>query len=82
MQILDFQNKVLIVSSLGFNLSCGGFADNLWTDSFCQRFGLTVFSSEEEIVGGEFFAILKFAKKKMYGLREKSKFLLDVLVQV
>ena len=43
MQILDFQNKTVIMYSPGFNLSCGSLADNLWTDSFSQRFRLTNF---------------------------------------
>jgi len=41
MQILDFQNKVLILYSPGFNLSCGGLADNSWADSFSQHLRLT-----------------------------------------
>ena len=34
MQIRDFQNKVFISYSPGFELSCGGFADNLRIDGF------------------------------------------------
>jgi len=50
MQIRDFQNNIFILCSPGFNLSCGGFADNLWTDSYGQCFEHTVFYPEESLL--------------------------------
>lgn len=47
MQIRDFQNKVFILYSPGFNLSCGGFADNLWIDGFGKLFRLNEFFPEQ-----------------------------------
>lgn len=71
MQIRDFQNKIFILCSPGFNLSCGGFADNFWTDSYVSALGTQYFTPKS------LFCDFQFCEKENAWFEGKKQSLLD-----
>ena len=76
MQIRDFQNKIFILCSPGFNLSCGGFADNFWTDSYVSALGTQYFTPKS------LFCDFQFCEKENAWFEGKKQILARYLVQI